>query len=138
MDSFFDNAERAQRFVTILVFLVLAVGVWLGRKRWRVVIPVALFVFVVAAMVIPSAVGARQASERNSCINNLRQINRAKQEWAQQNQKQPTDTPIDNDLFGSTSRHQSSPICPVGGSYTFGTAGENPTCSLAHRGHKLE
>ena len=138
MDSFFDNAERAQRVVTIIVFMLIAVGVWFGRKRLWVTIPLALFVFFLAAMIIPSAIGARQAAGRNACFNNLQLIREAKKQWAEESHKQPTDTPTDNNLFGPSRPFPSKPVCPIGGTYTLGTLSENPTCSLANRGHKLE
>src|SRR5438477_12065760 len=45
-----------------------------------------------AAIAIPNFVRARTTSQRNACINNLRQIDGAKQQWALENHKTSTDT----------------------------------------------
>ena len=83
-----------------------------------------------AAIAIPNFVRARNTAQRNACINNLRQIDGAKQQWALENKKGDTDTPpqasvavyIKNNIF---------PSCPAGGSYTIGAVNVDPTCSLA-------
>jgi len=51
-----------------------------------------------AAIAIPNFVRARQTSQTNACINNLRQIDSAKQQWALENGKKSTDTPASTDL----------------------------------------
>ena len=80
-----------------------------------------------AAIAIPNFVKARQTSQTNACINNLRQIDAAKQQWALENGKKSTDTPTKEDLMPYL---RSWPKCPAGGSYTIGTVGETPTCSI--------
>ena len=51
-----------------------------------------------AAIAIPNFVRARQTSQTNACINNLRQIDSAKQQWALENGKKSTDTPVNTSL----------------------------------------
>src|ERR1700743_685526 len=51
-----------------------------------------------AAIAIPNFVKARQTSQTNACINNLRIIDAAKQQWALEKGKQTTDTPVGTDL----------------------------------------
>ena len=46
-----------------------------------------------AAIAIPNFVRARTQSQKNACINNLRQIDGAVQQWALENKK-PTGTPV--------------------------------------------
>lgn len=46
-----------------------------------------------AAIAIPNFVRARQTSQTDACINNLRQIDAAKQQWALENGKTQSQTP---------------------------------------------
>src|SRR6185312_17212668 len=45
------------------------------------------------AIAIPNFVKARETSIQNACINNLRQIDAAKNQWALENNKKDSDTP---------------------------------------------
>ena len=49
-----------------------------------------------AAIAIPNFVRARTQSQKNACINNLRQIDGAVQQWALENKQAPTATPADH------------------------------------------
>jgi hypothetical protein len=67
----------------------------------------------------------------NACINNLRQIDAAKNEWALENGK--TNCVVtENDIkpYIKLDSKGNLPKCPSGGKYTIGKIGENPTCSL--------
>jgi hypothetical protein len=64
-----------------------------------------------------------------SCVNNLVQIDRFKNQWALENHKTTQDTPTWDDLRIYI-RAGSIPICPEGGTYTVGSLGELPKCSL--------
>jgi myosin heavy subunit len=77
------------------------------------------------------------ASKRNACINNLRLIDSAKQQWALENRKQATDTPTMDDLkpYIGHGPNGELPACPDGGVYTIGTVAEKPTCNIP--GHVL-
>jgi membrane protein involved in colicin uptake len=68
----------------------------------------------------------------NACINNLRLIDAAKQQWALENKKLATDTPEVSDLQPYVGRGTNGemPSCPDGGTYTFGTIGERPVCTI--------
>ena len=85
-----------------------------------------------AAIAVPNFVKARQTSQRNACINNLRQLDAAKNQWALEKGKSPTDVPTMNDL---TPYLRSVPHCPAGGSYTLNAVNTPPTCSIP--GHQL-
>jgi chromosome segregation ATPase len=73
----------------------------------------------------------------NACINNLRLIDSAKQQWALENKKQATDTPAWDDLrpYLTGPNNTNMPFCPAGGVYTMGNVSEKPTCSIP--GHVL-
>ena len=92
----------------------------------------AVVVPAMAAIAVPNFIKARETSQRNACINNLRQLDAAKQEWALEKGKTPTDVPTMNDL---TPYLRSVPHCPAGGSYTLNAVNAPPTCSIP--GHEL-
>jgi hypothetical protein len=85
-----------------------------------------------AAIAIPNFVKARTTSQENACINNLRQIDGAKQEWALEKGKKSTDTPTMDDLKPYL---RNIPHCPAGGAYTINAVGQSPECSIPD--HKL-
>jgi competence protein ComGC len=100
-------------------------------------ISIGLSVFLVPLMMaiaIPNFVKARDTAQMNACINNLREIDAAKNEWALENNKKSTDTPTQNDLAHYVKSGQ-FPTCPKGGVYSIGPVGEPPTCSIP--GHQL-
>lgn len=97
-----------------------------------VLIPALAMPAMLSAVAIPNFVSARHASQRNVCINNLRQLDAAKQQWALENGKKSTDVPTKADLMPYLSKW---PVCPDGGTYTIGAVDEPPTCSIP--GHKL-
>ena len=86
-----------------------------------------------AAIAIPNVVKARATSQANACINNLRQIDSAANQWALEN-KQTTGATINfpGDLTPYIKLNASSslPPCPAGGTYTDTAVGATPTCSL--------
>jgi len=73
-------------------------------------------------------------AQRNTCINNLKQIDAAKQQWALVNNKTDVDVPTVQDLLPYL-KSGSFPVCPGGGTYTINAVGLPPTCSIP--GHVL-
>ena len=71
----------------------------------------------------------------NTCINNLRLLDGAKQQWALENQKTPDAVPQPQDLLPYLTNRQ-FPICPGGGRYTLNAVRIAPTCSIP--GHVLQ
>jgi hypothetical protein len=81
---------------------------------------------------------AAASTQQNECVNNLRLIDAAKQQWALEQRKQTTDTPDASDLLlylGSGGANGVLPVCPSGGTYSIGTVGQSPTCTIP--GHVL-
>ena len=70
----------------------------------------------------------------NACLNNLRQIDAAKQEWALENDRPANAVPTAADLLPYF-RDGLFPACPAGGVYTLNAVGVPPTCSVP--GHVL-
>jgi prepilin-type N-terminal cleavage/methylation domain-containing protein len=91
-----------------------------------------------AAIAIPNFIKAREASQRNACIANLKQVDGAVQTWALE-QKKTTGAaaPASTDLYGSDKYIRVAPNCPANGTYAIGTVGASPqvTCTVA--GHTL-
>jgi prepilin-type N-terminal cleavage/methylation domain-containing protein len=83
-----------------------------------------------AAIAIPNFVRARTQSQKNACINNLRQIDGAVQQWALENKQIATATPGATDVLPYL---KSATICPSGGttfgdSYQLGAVSAKPSC----------
>jgi DNA repair ATPase RecN len=67
---------------------------------------------------------------RNACINNLRQIDAAKQQWALERQKTEDVIPTAPDLLPYF-KGGVMPVCPAGGQYTLNNLNTRPNCSVA-------
>jgi len=87
-----------------------------------------------AAIAIPNFVRARQQSQANACINNLRQIDGAAQQWALETKQAPTATYGIADISGYL---KNSVTCPAAGtstafatSYSTGPVSEKPVCNI--------
>jgi len=88
-----------------------------------------------AAIAIPNFVKARATSQANACINNLRQIDAAANQFAlEQHQVNGAaiNYPTDVSPYIRLNVANAIPACPAGGSYTEGTVGVAPTCNLGN------
>jgi chromosome segregation ATPase len=66
---------------------------------------------------------------RNACINNLRQIDGAKQQWALEKNKTGDDVPTEKDLLPYL-KDGVFPTCPDGGTYSINNVDALPTCTV--------
>jgi len=94
-----------------------------------------------AAIAIPNFVKARTTSQQNACINNLRQIDGAVQEWALE-YKQAATAAVG--LADVTPYLKNSVICPAAGtgatistSYKTTDVSTHPTCLIVTTTHVL-
>jgi hypothetical protein len=76
----------------------------------------------------------------DSCINKLRQIDGAKQEWAFETKAAASATPTWKEIQPFLGRRSTGnlplPRCPQGGLYTINSISNMPTCTV--KGHVLE
>jgi len=92
-----------------------------------------------AAIAIPNFVKARNTSQTNACINNLRQIDSATQQWALEAGKKDTDAALGNETsIYNYIKGSKVPTCPASGAYALGAkVTDSPTCTKTLLGHKL-
>jgi hypothetical protein len=85
-----------------------------------------------ALMAIPPQNGARINIPANACINNMRQIDYAKQEWASEHNAKLGDVVTVDDIkpYIKLDASNNIPKCPSDGIYKIGKVGEPVTCSL--------
>ena len=80
------------------------------------------------------AQAARVENQVNVCINNLRQIDSAKQQWALENKKSVDAIPTAQEILPYL-KDQILPVCPSGRTYAINAVGLVPTCTIP--GHAL-
>ena len=82
-----------------------------------------------SAIAVPNFVQSRTKSQTEACINNLRQLDGALQQWALETKKNTSDAP-DPDALAAYLRSGKLPTCPAGGvPYDFGaTIGDPVRC----------
>ena len=86
-----------------------------------------------AAIAIPNYVRARANSQASACINNLRQIDAAVNQWALENKKVSTSVVTLDDVKPYIKLNSASniPGCPANGTYTVTTVAASPACNLS-------
>jgi prepilin-type N-terminal cleavage/methylation domain-containing protein len=107
----------------------------LGKRGFtliEIMIVVAIIAILMATM-LPNFMRARDTASKRACLSSLRVIDQSKQQFAMEHSKRDGDSVGWGDLVPHYMRAQ--PACPVGGSYTLGTVGADPTCAIV--GHRL-
>ena len=102
-------------------------GLILGYMSFVLIVPL------LAAIAIPSFVNARTKAQQNACINNLRLLSGARDQYA-----------LDHDGRAPGSTQElvpvylaKTPTCPASGTYSLGPLSTDPECSLGGNGHTL-
>jgi hypothetical protein len=130
--------------VIILTLLLLVAGLYLMissrsalSKRGKIIFEynfVGWCVFILALIAIPNFIKARTTSSGNPCINNLRQIDAAANQFALENHLTngaPINFPDDLTPYIKLNSAGKIPPCPAGGIYSIKYVGENPTCTFS-------
>ena len=112
-----------------------------SRKAGFTLVEIMIVVAIIgllAAMAIPNFVRARTTTQQNACINNLRQIDGAIQQWALEKNKAGSATVTSADAMQYLGRGSIGewPTCPSGGTYSMTTVNERPRCDQS--GHVLQ
>ncbi len=118
-----SNASRKSGFTLVEIMIVVAI------------------IGLLAAIAIPNFVRARTTSQMNACINNLRQIDGAKQQWALETKQATNATPS----YAAISVYLRNAVtCPAGGSsaafsssYTMNDVSTKPACKIVAATHVL-
>jgi prepilin-type N-terminal cleavage/methylation domain-containing protein len=112
-----DSLESAQGFTLIEIMIVVAI------------------IGLIVALALPNFLKSRTRAQTHMCLENLSQIESAKQVWGLENGKQDGDIVADTDIIGPTLYIKKMPVCPSGGVYDFATIGNPATCNIT--GHSL-
>ena len=111
-----------------------------SRKSGFTLVEIMIVVAIIgmlASIAIPNFVKARKSAQTNACINNLRQIDAAKQEWALEKGQASAAQPGNADLQPYLGRGDNGSIngiyCPLSAAgalagYTLNIVGTAPAC----------
>ena len=120
-----SNLKKTRGFTLVEIMIVVAI------------------IGLLAAIAVPNFVQARTSARNNTCINNLRLIAAAKDQYALENNVADTVVPTSTNLSPYLKGTASKVWCPLdttktfANSYTIGEVSINPVCQKDATNHKL-
>ena len=90
---------------------------------------------ILIALAFPNYLKSRAQARKQLCIENLSQIETAKEVWGAEHSKKNGEIPEEGDLIGDGRYIKKLPVCPAGGVYDFEAVGVIATCTIP--GHSL-
>lgn len=103
------------------------------RSRGFTLVEIMIVVMIIAMLLMiamPQFYTARMRSQQNTCMNNLRQIEYAKEMLAGNNGLSNGAPVALTDLWPAYIKTPGEPSCPGGGTYTINVIGTDPECSI--------
>jgi prepilin-type N-terminal cleavage/methylation domain-containing protein len=121
------NSSRSAGFTLVEIMIVVAI------------------IGLLATIAIPNFVRARLKAQESACINNLKQIDGAKQTWALENRASQTSVPALSNIQPYLGRGTAgtAPTCPADAANSFATSYSlndlqtTPTCLIVPATHVL-
>ena len=98
----------------------------------KVFVPAIVILALLAIVAVPSFLKARRTSQRNACLNNLRQLTCPMTCCVPMVRNLREGDPLDKTEVCQYIKGGAMPVCPAGGEYvvTWVVGASNPTCSV--------
>jgi prepilin-type N-terminal cleavage/methylation domain-containing protein len=90
---------------------------------------------ILLGLAFPNFLKSRANAQKQICIENLSQIESAKQIWGVESGRTDGDVAVEANLVGPTLYLKERPRCPAGGTYDYTAIGTNALCTVT--GHVL-
>lgn len=112
------------------------------NRSWFAIVIVIAVIGILALIAVPNYIKNPWTSPANACINNLREIDGAKEKWMIEHNAKTNDVVTLDDVkpylvpYGEPNGYikldanGNLPKCPAGGIYSIGKIGESPICSI--------